>query len=164
MKTFKLYSLSLLEGKDGNVHQKMVPIQDGLIINMENQKQIWYIEAVISQDFLEYFQDVQTQKGHILVDVVITSKNNHPAAMISSVQNITVLTEHKISILLEAKLALKKGDIIEDVLKDLVSRGFSNEELIQEFKNEMETLAAHPTSALGSIYRSIQESGLYKLQ
>ncbi|MFC0562063.1 YwpF-like family protein [Halalkalibacter alkalisediminis] len=164
MKTFKLYSLSLLEGKDGNVHQKMVPIEDGLIINMENQKQMWYIEAVISQEYKKYFQDVKTQKGHILVDVVITSKDNHPAAMITSVQSITELTDQKISILLEAKLALKKDDIIEDVLKDLVGRGFSNEALVQAFRNEMETLAAHPTSALNTIYRSIQESGLYKLQ
>ncbi|WP_227936515.1 YwpF-like family protein [Alkalihalobacillus deserti] len=164
MKTFKLYSLSLLEGKNGNVHQKMIPIDDGLIINMENDKKMWYIEAVISQDYLKYFEDVKNQKGHILVDVVITSKDNHPAAMISSVQNITELAEQNISVLLEAKLALKKDDIIEDVLKDLVSRGFSSEALIQEFKNEMETLASHPKSALGTIYRSIQESGLYKLQ
>lgn len=164
MKTFKLYSLSLLEGKDGNVHQKMVPIEDGLILNMENETKMWYIEAVISQEFLEYFQNVKNQDGHILVDVVITSKENHPAAMITSVQKITELSQEKISVLLEAKLALKKDDIIEDVLKELVSRGFSNEELIIAFRNEMETLAAHPKSALGTIYRSIQESGLYKLQ
>ncbi|GAE34232.1 YwpF-like family protein [Halalkalibacter akibai] len=164
MKTFKLYSISLLEGKDGNVHQKMVPIEDGLIINMENQKQMWYIEAVVSEDYAEFFQRVKEKEEHILVDVVITSKDNHPAAMITSVQSITSLSNSKISVLLEAKLAVKKDDVIEDVLKDLVSRGFSEEALLEEFKTRMENLKAHPQSALGSIYRSIQQSGLYKLQ
>jgi hypothetical protein len=154
----------LLEGKAGNVDQKVIPIQDGLIINMENKKQMWYIEAVVSQEFEEYFLKVKEQEGHMLVDVVITSKDNHPAAMITKVQKITKLAEQNISILLEAKLALKKDDIIEDVLKDLVNKGFSNDELLQQFKSRMDNLKAHPQTALGTIYRAIQESGLYKLQ
>ncbi|WP_332698066.1 YwpF family protein [Halalkalibacter lacteus] len=163
MKTFKLYSISLLEGKDGNVHQKMIPIEDGLIINMENKQQTWYIEAVISHDYYDYFKKVKDQDGHILVDVIITSKDNHPAAMITSVQTLTELSE-SVSVLLEAKLALKKDVIIEDVLKDLVGQGFSEKRLLQEFKNKMENLAAHPQGALKTIYRSIKESGHYKLQ
>ncbi|ARK31804.1 YwpF-like family protein [Halalkalibacter krulwichiae] len=164
MKTFKLYSLSLLEGKDGNVHQKLVPIEDGLIINMENQDKLWYIEAVVSGDYFSYFNSVKENQGHVLVDVVITSKGNHPAAMITNVHTITKLSNESISVLLEAKLALKKDDIIEDVLKELVQEGYSQEELLREFKNKMDNLATHPESALGTIYRSVQASGLYNLK
>ncbi|MDT8862993.1 YwpF-like family protein [Alkalihalobacillus sp. MEB130] len=163
MKTFKLYSLSLLEGKEGKVNQKLIPIQDGLIVNMENPSQTWYIEAVISEDYYDYFREIEEEERHILVDVIITSKDNHPAAMITKVQTITKLTE-SISILLEAKLALKRDVIIEDVLKDLVSEGYSEEQLLTEFHNKMENLAAHPQSALDTIYRSIKESGQYNLQ
>ncbi|KHF39714.1 YwpF-like family protein [Halalkalibacter okhensis] len=163
MKTFKLYSLSLLEGKGECVDQRLIPIHDGLIINMENSNQTWYIEAVISKDYCEYFKEIKENKGHILVDVIITSKDNHPAAMITNVQTITELSEH-ISVLLEAKLALKRDVIIEDVLKDLVKEGYSEEQLLTEFRNKMENLAAHPQSALNTIYRSIKESGEYNLQ
>jgi hypothetical protein len=163
LKTFKLYSLSLLEGNGECVDQKLIPIQDGLIVNMENQKQTWYIEAVISKEYTDYFKKVKENKGHILVDVIITSKDNHPAAMITNVQTITELSNN-ISVLLEAKLALKRDVIIEDVLKDLVNEGYSEEQLLAEFHNKMENLAAHPQSALNTIYRSIKESGNYNLQ
>ncbi|GAE28338.1 hypothetical protein JCM9140_4558 [Halalkalibacter wakoensis JCM 9140] len=163
VKTFKLYSLSLLEGKEGEVNQRLIPIEDGLIINMENQSQTWFIEAVIDHEYYDYFKKVKENSGHILVDVIITSKDNHPAAMITKVQTISKLSKG-ISVLLEAKLALKRDVIIEDVLKDLVNEGYSDEQLLTQFHNKMENLAAHPQSALNTIYRTIKENGQYNLQ
>ncbi len=162
MKTFKLYSFCLLEGSLGKVEQKSIPIKDGLIINLENAEQTWYIDAVFSKDELDYFKRIHEQEQHILVDVIITSKDNHPAAMISSVQTITELSEH-ISVLFDAKLAMKKDDVVADVLEDLVKKGYTNGSLLSEFRGEMEKIAAHSQHSLDELYRSLQESGQYNL-
>ncbi|TWI56885.1 YwpF family protein [Halalkalibacter nanhaiisediminis] len=163
MKTFKLYSFCLLEGKSGKVEKKPIPIQDGLIINLENSEHTWYIDAVFSADQFDYFKDLHEQGAHILVDVIITSKDNHPATMISSVQTITSLSE-QISILFEAKLAKKKDDVVENVLEDLVEKGYKEDSLLSEFRSKMENLAAHSQQSLDELYRSLQNSGQYNLK
>lgn len=163
MKTFKLYSICLLEGKSGKVEQKPIPIEDGLIINMENKEKTWFIDAVVSRDQLDYFKHIHEQKRHILVDVIITSKDNHPAAMITSVKTITELSDH-VSILLEAKLAMKKDDMIENVLEDLVKKGYTKESLLNEFRSQIENLSSHSQHSLDELYLSLQESGQYNLK
>lgn len=163
MKTFKLYAISLLEKLDGKVQLKKIPIQDGLIINMEDQKQSWFIEAVFDEEHYNYFKEAYDEKRHVVVDVIITSKDNHPAAMITSIQQITNLKEG-ISVLFDAKLALKKDDIIRDVLKDLVVQGYTSEQLISEFQYKIEGLSTHSQHTLDELYRLLQAKGGYNLQ
>ncbi|WP_100405183.1 YwpF family protein [Bacillus solitudinis] len=162
MKTFKLYSLAILESVNGTVIQKPISVSNGLIINMENQEYIWYIDAVVSKEEELYFEQVQERKQNILVDVVITSKENHPAAMITSISAITKLSTGA-SILLEARLVLKKDDIIENMVENLVNEGFSGKTLFSEFKKRKENLAAHSQTTLDEVYRTLKESGKYQL-
>ncbi|WP_088104646.1 YwpF-like family protein [Halalkalibacter urbisdiaboli] len=162
MKTFRLYSLSLLEKEEGEVVHKPIPVKDGLIINLENKEQTWYIDAVVSKEHKMYFENVREHNQNILVDVVITSKENHPAAMITSVSAITELSEN-FSILLEAKLVLRKDDIIEDVVETLVKEGFSGDAFFDEFKHRKEDLAVYSQRTLVEVYTLLKESGKYQL-
>ncbi|MCM3759552.1 YwpF-like family protein [Alkalihalobacillus oceani] len=157
MKTFKLYSICLLEGKEDSVEQKKISIEDGLIINMENPEKTWYIEAVFAHTELDFFERVQREDRHMLADVVITSKENQPATMITKLKAITKLSE-QISVLFEAKLAQKKGELFESVLKDLIEKGLSGEELLQEFRQQTASRIAHSQHMLDELYRSLQKN------
>ncbi|ERN52393.1 YwpF-like family protein [Alkalihalophilus marmarensis] len=163
MKTFKLYSLCILEGSEGSIKQRAVPLKDGLIINMENEEHTWHIDAVMEESFKGYFEEIKQESGHLLVDAIITSKNNHPATMVTNVVTITDLSGG-ISVLLEAKLVLQKDEVIEDVIEDLVEEGLSGEQLVQEFKSRKENLAAHSENTLAEVYASLKESGNYQLK
>ncbi|MDV2686359.1 YwpF-like family protein [Alkalihalophilus lindianensis] len=163
MKTFKLYSLCVLEGKEGSIKQRAIPLKDGLIINMENEDRTWHIDAVTDSTHKPYFEKVKEEEGHLLVDAIITSKNNHPATMVTKVITITELSDG-ISVLLEAKLVLQKDEVIEDVIEDLVAEGLSGEELVSEFKERKNNLAAHSEKTLEEVYASLQQSGQYQLR
>ncbi len=74
---------------------------------MENKAQTWFIEAVISNEYLSYFEQLKDEKKDLLVDVVITRRDNYPATMITQIAKITNLSE-EISILLKANFVIKK--------------------------------------------------------
>ncbi|MBP3949843.1 YwpF-like family protein [Bacillus suaedae] len=162
MKTFRLISLCLLDGKKGHVEQKIVPIEDGLIINMENP-QVWFIEAVVSKEYYPYFNSILEKNGNVLIDVVITSKENHPAAMITNVLSITELSE-KVSVLLKGDLALKKDDLLADVLEDIVGEGVQGEKLLAEFSHRRANLSEFSERTLDELYQSLKEDGKYSLE
>ncbi|GAE32347.1 YwpF family protein [Alkalihalobacillus hemicellulosilyticus] len=162
MKTFKLISLCVLDGKKGQVEQKIVPIEDGLIINMANPH-AWYIEAIVDKDQAKYFQMIYERRGNILVDVVITSKDNHPAAMITNVESVTPLSG-QMSILLKGELAFKKDDLLADVLEDIVNEGFKGQELLEEFGNRRQNLIEYSQRTLDELYQSLRKGGRYSLE
>lgn len=64
MKTFKLISLQIVEGAD----LKDIELQDGLIINKEDDLSSWLIEAYISKSYLDYFKS----GDEMIVQVVIS--------------------------------------------------------------------------------------------
>lgn len=162
MKTFKLYSINLLEGQLGAVKQIPIEIKDGLIINMENKEKTWYIDAVFDREHLNYFKQLEEQGKHVLVEVIITSRDNHPAAMITKIDTITELSKH-ISVLFEGKLARKKGDSISNVLKLLVNEGHEGESLLSKFSDQIRTDAKYEQRALDNLYKTLKESGQYNL-
>lgn len=162
MKTFKLISLHVLDGKSGRVEQKEVPITSGLIINMENPY-AWYIEAIVDKEEAKYFQMMYEKKGNILVDVVITSKDNHPAAMITNVESVTPLSK-EMSILLKGELAIKKDDLLADVLEDIVNEGFTGQDLIQEFGSRRQNLIEYSQRTLDELYDSLRKGERYRLE
>lgn len=129
---------------------------------MENKAQTWFIEAVISNEYLSYFEQLKDEKKDLLVDVVITRRDNYPATMITQIAKITNLSE-EISILLKANFVIKKDDVIEDVLEDLVEKGYTGNKLIEEFKERKENLLAHSQKTLDEVYNNLKESGEYKL-
>ncbi|MBS4190122.1 YwpF-like family protein [Bacillus sp. FJAT-49705] len=129
MKTFKLISLQIVE-EDSLVDIKL---EDGLIINQEDDISKWLLEAYINNSYLDYFQQLSKKGDDVTVQVVITKKENSPAAFLTKIVTIKQLTEH-ISILFEGKLMKTNYDYAEIVLKKLISKGLSGEELLKEFK------------------------------
>ncbi|RYI28862.1 hypothetical protein EVU96_13120 [Bacillus infantis] len=140
MKTFKLVSLQIVEG-DG---LKDIFLDDGLIINKEDDLSNWLIEAYTSKSFLEYFTAAKESKKELTVQAVITKKENDPAPLIVTVSSVKELENH-ISVLLEGSLKRTKSDYAERLLDVLIQEGYADENLLSEFKSRMQskpTLAA----------------------
>ncbi|MEF7562502.1 YwpF-like family protein [Bacillus infantis] len=134
MKTFKLISLQIVE-EEG---LKDIALDDGLIINKEDDLSNWLIEAYISKTYLDYFTAAEDANQELTVQAVITKKENDPAAFITTVSSVKELENH-ISILLQGSLRRTKSDYAELLLGDLVQQGLDGEALVTEFKNKMKS-------------------------
>jgi len=129
MKTFKLISLQVVE--EGSLVD--INLVDGLIISQENAQSTWLIEAFIEKSYDAYFQQLAKKNGEIILQVVITKKENSPAAFETKIITIKELENH-ISILFEGKLKKTNNDYAEIVLKKLINQGLDGEKLFNEFK------------------------------
>jgi hypothetical protein len=129
MKTFKLISLQVVED-DSLVDIDLI---DGLIINQENDQNTWMLEAYINKSYDGHFQKLFKEGKDLIVQVVITKKENSPAAFRTKIVTIKHLTEH-LSILLVGKLLKTNSDYAEVVLKKLIEKGLTGDELLNEFK------------------------------
>ncbi|MCU1807233.1 YwpF-like family protein [Cytobacillus firmus] len=134
MKTFKLVSLQLVE-KNGLID---IELDDGLIINKEDEKSIWLLEAFIDKSYLEYFKKRADDKDELTIQVVITKKENDPAAFQTKITSISELENH-ISILFEGSLKRTKNDYAELLLQDLLDKGYIGDNLLDEFKDKMQS-------------------------
>jgi hypothetical protein len=132
MKTFKLISLQIVED------DQLVDIEldDGLIISQENDQSTWLIEAYVNISYDDYFQKLAKQEEDLIVQVVITKKENSPAAFQTKIVTIKHIEDH-ISILLKGQLKKTNYDYAEIVLKKLIAQGLSGETLLNEFNQMM---------------------------
>ncbi|MBT2690560.1 YwpF-like family protein [Bacillus sp. ISL-47] len=134
MKTFKLVSLQLVE-EDGLVD---IELDDGLIINKEDEKSNWLLEAYIDKSYIDYFKKRADNKDELIIQVVITKRENDPAAFQTKITSIKELENH-ISILFEGSLKRTKNDYAELLLQDLLGKGFKGDNLLDEFKDKMQS-------------------------
>ncbi|WP_080843861.1 YwpF-like family protein [Cytobacillus gottheilii] len=130
MKTFKLVSMQVVE------EDKLTDIEldDGLIINKEDEQSTWLLEAYINSQYRDFFQQKSDQE--LVVQVVISKKENDPAAFVTTILSINELENH-ISILFKGQLKRSRNDFAEILLQELLTQGLSGEELINEFKLKM---------------------------
>jgi len=142
MKTFKLISLQLVED-DGSLID--IDLEDGLIINKEDEKSSWLIEAFVDKTFLTPFKDAKNNDRELLIQVVITKAENDPAPFIVNVHSYREIGD-KVSILLIGALRRTKKDYAELLLQDLITKGFEGENLLVEFKDKMKTKPRIATS------------------
>ncbi|MFV8827679.1 YwpF family protein [Alkalihalobacterium sp. APHAB7] len=138
MKTYRLFSLRVLQPHEKGVSQVEIPLQDGLIIDMEDSAKKWLIDAVINQDVIGIFEKCEKENGKLILEAVITSENNYPATMVTKVRKITHLS-NKVSILLDGLMAVRKDDIIDVILESIVDEGLTGEALLEEFKRRKAT-------------------------
>ena len=75
MKTFKLISLHVT-GDHGLIEIKL---EDGLIINKEDENRTWLLEALVSASYEDYFQSLLEEKKDLILQIVISRKANDPA-------------------------------------------------------------------------------------
>ncbi|AIE61518.1 YwpF-like family protein [Bacillus methanolicus] len=130
MKTFKLISLQIVEGAD----LKDIELQDGLIINKEDDLSSWLIEAYISKSYLDYFKS----GDEMIVQVVISKKENGPATFQTKVHSVKEFDKN-MSVLLEGTLKSTRNAYAELVLDDLLKKGMSGDNLLSEFKEKMKS-------------------------
>jgi len=134
MKTFKLVKLQLVE-KDSIRNFSLL---DGLIINKEDDKQTWILEAFLADDQLEYFQTIQQNKEDLEVLAVISNERNDPASLFAHVHEVRHIGD-KISVLFTGHLRNQRNEYAEELLNHLVSTksDLAGDDLLNEFKTQM---------------------------
>ncbi|KAB2332537.1 YwpF-like family protein [Bacillus mesophilum] len=130
MKTFKLVSMQVVE------EDKLTDIEldDGLIINKEDENSTWLLETYINSQYKSYFQQKSDQE--LVVQVVISKKENDPAAFLTTILSMNEFDDH-ISILFKGQLKRTRSDFAETLLQDLLTQGLTGEDLMNEFKLKM---------------------------
>ena len=134
MKTFKLVSLHV-ETKEEFLE---VPLEDGLIINKEDERSSWLIEAYTNQSFHEHFTKLHESQTELVIHATITKKENNPAFFKMKVCSVRNLTTH-ISILLEGNLKRIRSNYAELLLEDLLAKGLTGDQLKEAFSEKMKT-------------------------
>ncbi|MDP4163246.1 MAG: YwpF family protein [Bacillota bacterium] len=132
MKTFKLISLNLLE--DDTIIN--IPLEDGLIINKEDENSTWLIEAYTDLSHYDQLQKFDGQEKDIIVQVVITKKENDPAYFQTRISSLKKFT-NKMSIMLEGHLRRSRNEYSELLLERLLEKGLHGEELLTAFKEQI---------------------------
>ncbi|MFK9091483.1 YwpF-like family protein [Bacillus salipaludis] len=134
MKSFKLYSLDVVED-DTSVE---VPLVDGLILNKEDDRSTWLLEAYTNLSLYDYFKKISEQNRDIIVEAVITKKENAPAYFQTKISSLLKFEKY-ISVLFEGHLRRNKSDYSELLLDSLMQKGLEGEELLKEFKEKMKS-------------------------
>lgn len=131
MKTFKIVALQVID----NQQKINIPLSDGLVINKENNREEWIVEAYISKDYAQVFEKMKNENA-FEIRVIITHHENDPAPFNVHIYSIKYLKEH-ISVLFEGTLIERRKDFSELLLSDLMKEGFTGDELLKEFKRRL---------------------------
>jgi hypothetical protein len=134
MKTFKLVALEVVDG--GNTVE--IPLEDGLIINKENERASWLLEAYTDLSLYDYFQKIHEQSREIIVQAVITKRENDPAYFQTKIASLNKFENH-ISVLFEGQLRRNRSDYSELLLDSLLEKGLGGQALLEEFKDKMKS-------------------------
>ncbi|SDI80549.1 YwpF family protein [Natribacillus halophilus] len=157
MKTFRLQGLHLLLKEEEELQQEQVKLQEGLVINRE-EGGWWLLEAVIDEPSIPTFQRLSEKKSEVVMDVLISHKQNDPATMVGRVRSIRELNE-RYAILIDSKMALKKEDIFNYIMESLIQDGYTGDELLTEFKNRKQDRASWSAQLARSLYKQYEEQG-----
>ena len=133
MKTFKLISLHVT-GDRGLIE---INLEDGLIINKEDENRTWLLEASVSASYEAYFQSLLEDAKNLTLQIVISRKENEPAYYYSKLFHIRKLDRDHISVLFKGSLNRSRSNYAEQVLTNLIEKGVSGQELLTQFKEHM---------------------------
>ena len=135
MKTFKLVGLKIDEQ---SAEAKNIPLLDGLVINKEDGENSWLIEALISKDYLPFFEEHKKANRTLRMFVTISKSSNAPAKISATINTITVLDE-SISILFDGRLLTSRPQYRpEELLESLIDQGLSGNALMEAFKETIQ--------------------------
>ncbi|WP_413305384.1 YwpF-like family protein [Bacillus sp. 1P10SD] len=134
MKSFKLYSLDVMDGETS----VEVPLEDGLILNKEDERSTWLLEAYTDLSLYDFFNTIHNQSRDLIVEAVITKKENTPAYFQTKIVSLNKFEEH-ISVLFEGHLRRNKSDYSELLLDSLMQKGLEGAALLKEFKEKMKS-------------------------
>ncbi len=141
MKTFKLISLHVT-GDHGLIEIKL---EDGLIINKEDENRTWLLEALVPSSYEAYFQSLLEEKKELILQIVISRKANDPAYYHSKLFHIKKLNGDSLSLLFKGHLNRSRSNYAELVLANLIEKGFTGKELLKQFKKHMKLKPTMPS-------------------
>ena len=133
MKSFRLLNLIVFVESNKQVTKHHIALNDGLIINNENKDDHWLIEGLIQQDFFQFFNNLKANNDLLIVEATITSKDNLPVSFVAKVRDIKFIKD-QLQLLLDGKRLVRKVTFSEIILRELIQKGLSGEELLNEFK------------------------------
>ncbi|HHY74224.1 MAG TPA: hypothetical protein GX497_13575 [Bacillus bacterium] len=133
MKSFRLCKLMVFVEEHNQMTKHEIPLNDGLIINKENTDDHWLIEGLIQKDLFQFFNTLQANNELMIAEATITSIDNPPVSFVAKVSEIKFLKD-QLQLLLDSKRLIRKDTISEIILKDLINKGLSGEQLLNEFK------------------------------
>lgn len=136
MKTFKLKELQIIDNMGEHIVKHPIELIDGLIINREDEKGQWTIEAYIEKKYFDFFKQIQMQQEKVIIEVRITKKSNEPATFITSIVAINEI-ENNMNVLLIGEIVDQRNSEIEALLTDLINKGYQGEELLKKFKEKI---------------------------
>lgn len=134
MKTFKMISIAII--KDNEVSP--ISVQDGIVINQENNSRSWILEIFVEQTHEEFFNKLRLSNEVVNAKVVISYPENEPAHFELAVYSLKKIGEH-ISVLLKGTLKRARRKYAESLLAELIEDGLSGEELLAKFEHDMKT-------------------------
>lgn len=134
MKSFRLVSLEILED-DTAVE---IPLEDGLIINKEDDRSTWLLETYTSLELYDYFKKLSEQNHDIIIEAVITKKDNDPAFFQTKIVTLNKF-EHHCGVLFEGPMRRKRTDYSELLLENLLQKGLGGPALLYEFKEKLKS-------------------------
>ncbi|ELK44601.1 YwpF-like family protein [Halobacillus sp. ACCC02827] len=133
MKTFKLISLDIVEEKNDDITQRRIKLQDGLIINREDDHGRWVIEAYVDHSYQEFFEDMYERQEEIIIQAKITKQTNTPAAFMVKPIDINKIGD-SMNVIFMGTIIDRRLEQVEQVLKQLVDEGYQGEALLEAFK------------------------------
>jgi hypothetical protein len=134
MKSFKLVSLEVVE-ENASIE---VPLEDGLIINKEDDRSTWLLEAYTNLSLYDYFKKLHDADAEIIVEAIITKLENDPAFFQTKIVTLNKFENH-IGVLLEGHLRRKRRDYSEILLENLLQKGLGGPALLTEFKDKLKS-------------------------
>ncbi|MBM7552988.1 YwpF-like family protein [Thalassobacillus pellis] len=133
MKTFKLVSLDLVEEKKEDITQRRIKLIDGLIINREDDKGRWVVEAYVDKSYQEFFENYMNNEDDLLIQVKITKQSNQPATLMVKTIDTNLIGDN-MNVIFMGTIVDRRQDQIEKTLKLLIEEGYQGDELLEEFK------------------------------
>lgn len=132
MKTFKVIETSILSANE----TKLIPLEDGIIINQENAARSWAIELFTTRDLKPYFDSLVDSQELVEARVVISYPENEPAPFEVMVYSVKSIGE-QISVLFRGTLKQARRKYAEGLLADLIEDGLEGSELLERFEKDM---------------------------
>ncbi len=114
-----------------------VELVDGLIINKENSSSMWIVEALVEENHYNELKNyLPDETEDVRIQVVITKKENDPAVF-KTILKTKKLVDGHVSLLFVGTLQNTRNQYAELLLEDLIKKGFTGDQLIKEFKEQI---------------------------
>lgn len=111
--------------------EEKIVLQDGLIINQEDDNNRWLLEAIVDKKYKTFLQKIK-KKEEIILEVKITKETNEPAYFRSKVVSINEIDEW-LEVIFEGVIVDRQQSKTEQKLANLIEEGYEGEQLLEQF-------------------------------